>query len=342
MGRRNKHLLYVDGFAFAGKYKTGGPHGNGGPGSPLIALSSFHQLNPKAQAICVFVEKNASISVELKSNISSWLEQRPTDEIRVFNGRFDKEIEPVVSWLEGFHENDVPPSFFFLDPYGLKGLSMDLIMRIMRLPRAEAFINLMWTRSGLSMAKALRTDQALAQMFEGLYGSSEWAQLATLPEARFKSEMRDLFIRRCCHATGADVSFARSFAVHRADDDSLVYWLVFLTNSLKGLEEMKRAMWAQDPCGNYRFGDNTGEPALFGLDHTITPRLQTFLRERYGGHGAVDIRALGDSVIRDTPYLRTHIRKHALKPMEAQGELVVVRPAGKSRGYPEGTQLTFK
>src|SRR5262249_7340351 len=32
-------------------------------------------------------------------------------------------------------------------------------------------------------------------------------------------------------------------------------WLVFSTNSLKGLEQMKRAMWKADDTGSFRFSD---------------------------------------------------------------------------------------
>jgi hypothetical protein len=41
----------------------------------------------------------------------------------------------------------------------------------------------------------------------------------------------------------------------RSDNDAIIYWLFFSTNNLRGLEEMKRAMWEVDRSGSFEFSD---------------------------------------------------------------------------------------
>ena len=42
-----------------------------------------------------------------------------------------------------------------------------------------------------------------------------------------------------------------------------------------------------------------------------------------------------------TPYLRSHLKMKTLYPMQADGEISVTLPHGKTRGYPDGTEIRF-
>jgi hypothetical protein len=52
----------------------------------------------------------------------------------------------------------------------------------------------------------------------------------------------------------ANAKYVYDFAM-RGRDHRPIYWLFFCTNSIKGLEVMKKAMWTVDPTGRFEFSD---------------------------------------------------------------------------------------
>lgn len=70
--------------------------------------------------------------------------------------------------------------------------------------------------------------------------------------------------------------------------------------------------------------------------------LKSLVEARYKGQ-EVSIDALGDFVVAETPFLRTHFKTEILKPMEATGELVVTKAKpGRRRGtFPDHTIMRF-
>lgn len=340
LGRNSEKLMYVDGFSFTGRYTTGGPGGHGGPGSPLIALKVFKEVDPPAQGWLTFIERDEETAATLEANVAA-AERRERDRTKVLHGDFGDEVLKVLDWLE--RQPQPPPSFFFIDPYGVKGVSMGLIRRILAIPRAEVFINLMWVRTGLSLTKALGDDLALAAKFDELFGDASWRTLGAATEARFKNDLRALFMEKCRSEVGGNAKHVQSFAVHRGDTDALVYWLVFCTNSDKGLEEMKRAMWKVDETGAYKFGSSTasGAPMLFSAEVRASSMLPQLLMTEFGGRPPVPISEIEDFVTCRTPFLSTHLRKHGLDRLLADGHIEVSRPAGSRSGYPDGTTVAF-
>lgn len=138
--------------------------------------------------------------------------------------------------------------------------------------------------------------------------------------------------------------FARSFEMlnfgNRTD-----YFLFFASNNLRGLEKMKEAMWQVDKSGTYQFSDYTDAlraMKLFG-DEPDIDLLKKITLERFKGKD-VSIEELGDFVVSETPFLRTHIKTQILKPMETAGELSAISAkTGRRRGtFPPGTIMRFK
>jgi hypothetical protein len=122
------------------------------------------------------------------------------------------------------------------------------------------------------------------------------------------------------------------------------YFLFFATNSLDGLEAMKHAMWKVDPDGEFQFSDLTDTtkqlPLFGGPDYDL---LREIIVHRFE-HTQIEIRLLGDWVVAETPFLRTHIKKQLLAPMEKEGALSIVNPKASRRPYtyPDGTIIKFR
>jgi len=99
---------------------------------------------------------------------------------------------------------------------------------------------------------------------DGLFGTQEWRQVIEqlLPPGEREKRLHDLYQHQLRTAGGA--RFVRSFRM-RNRGNRTDYFLFFGTNSLKGLDKMKQAMWSADPSGACDFSDTTNpnQPLLF-------------------------------------------------------------------------------
>ena len=138
--------------------------------------------------------------------------------------------------------------------------------------------------------------------------------------------------------------FVRSFKMLNLGN-RIDYFLFFGGTNLRGLEKMKEAMWKVDASGTFQFSDYTDARRTLNLfaDEPDYDMLKKIILERYSGK-EVSIEELGDSVVSDTPFLRTHFKVQILKPMEAAGELSVVSAkSGRKNGtFPPGTLMRLK
>ena len=142
------------------------------------------------------------------------------------------------------------PALFFLDQFGYSQVPMPLLCEIMKHRECEAF----------SLLNCQRMNQFLADRtkWAGItdaYGDESWRPgLALSGDAR-----QDFLVDAYQHAItrNAGVKFVWSFAMFNSNAQ-LIHWLIFSTNHLRGLEEMKRAMWKADRAGEYRFSDRAG------------------------------------------------------------------------------------
>jgi hypothetical protein len=87
-------------------------------------------------------------------------------------------------------------------------------------------------------------------------------------------------------------------------DGRLIYWLVFCTNDLKGLEVMKKAMWKVDATGAFRFSDRVDpkQQLLFFSslsEEWLADELARSLRGR-----TMDEKQLEEYVLTNTPFHR--------------------------------------
>ena len=119
-------------------------------------------------------------------------------------------------------------------------------------------------------------------------------------------------------------------------DDRPLYWLLFCTNNLRGLEEMKRAMWSVDSTGSLRFSDRDDPDQLSLLDVSFDQAwLAEELASRLAGR-TMSVAAIKEFVLTDTP---SYLFKSAMKSLELGGDEKAVAtqaPPGRKPGtYPD-------
>ncbi|MHC5775828.1 three-Cys-motif partner protein TcmP [Nostoc sp.] len=137
---QSMYINYVDGFAGAGKYDEGIGIENfvdqskfwqrykteflDTDGSPLIALkcAKIFSFEERVTLRCFFTEEDKDLNQELKSNCSLIGEGLP---YKVYDPqRFDKTLTQIMNELEKY------PTLFFLDAFGVKGVTFEQIQHI--------------------------------------------------------------------------------------------------------------------------------------------------------------------------------------------------------------------
>ncbi len=203
---------------------------------------------------------------------------------------------------------------------------MKLISRILKFGQCEVFSYLDYK----DMNRWI-TDPNKASTFTRAYGGEEWRGAIDLAERDRRKFLLDKYKAALKDPLRGNAAYVTSFSMF--DKNSMpLYWLIFCTNSLRGLEEMKKAMWAVDNTGEFRFsdGDNPYQPTLFSQRYDDA-WLADELADRLAGR-TMSVYKVKEFVLTDTP---CYLFKTALKSLEVgkNGRAAVIeQPSGRKPG----------
>ncbi|MGA1813821.1 three-Cys-motif partner protein TcmP [Frondihabitans sp. 4ASC-45] len=332
LGKFNRRVVFMDGFAGPGRYL------NGEPGSPAIALGTFLDHNYAAnlsgtEYIFVFTENHAERFASLEQVVEAervarggWPEHV---KVIVENKNFTEVAEDILGSLG---HKDLAPTFAFLDPFGYKDVPMDVIRRLMSYSKSELFIYFDIN----SLNRFATAGQQVDVHFEALYGTTEFKNAPAAGDPGRQQFLHDLYERQLKNVCG--FKHVRSFEMLGANGKAINY-LFFCTNSSVGFDRMKGAMWKAAPSGDFRFRDSLGgQPVLFQPEPDTAP-LQSQLLETFAGK-TVDISTLADFVVTSTPYVSSHLKTRTLVPLQLAGKISSPNQR-RPKQFPPGTQVTF-
>ena len=331
LSHRNERVLYLDGFAGPGIYSEGEP------GSPIIALRTAIGFIPRitADLLFLFIESDRPRYDSLQREVAK-LTLPSNIHVQLVHGKCNETMNDVLDDVDQQGKHLIP-TFAFLDPFGFSHTPFSLIKRIARHPHCEVLITFMYEE----INRFLDADYTnKAAQYDALFGTTEWRTItqsaATSQERRNK--LHNLYQNRLKQVAG--VHYVRSFCMrnqHNATD----YFLFFGTNSLRGMEKMKQAMWKVDSSGTYEFSDFSNPYQPWLLSHLDESVLQHTLSDHFKGQ-TVSVEEVEEYVIAETPFYK--FKTEALKPMEASRRILVTSTDLKRRKgtFPEGkTQIRF-
>lgn len=313
-------LLFVDGFAGPGRYA------GGEDGSPVIAMELVlnHSHDFPIPISFLFIEERNERHAVLQNIVEEY--RKRTDQsgrigsVQVKKGDCERVLNDVLDSHEKSNRK-IGPAFFFLDQSGFSDVSMRLIRRVMSRPQWEVFSYLNWDHMNRFLA-----DEAKWPSLDRTFGGAEWRLALGL-----ESYERPAFIVKT-YKTALQKKSGSKYVWHFAmcdASDKLLYWLFFCTNNLRGLEEMKKAMYKADPGGGFRFSDkdNPSQFNLFGsYQHKMLAEdLAASLKGK-----VLTVFQVKEFVLTRTPAC---LYKKALKLLEDQGRLEVINPPpGRRKG----------
>lgn len=331
----SSRVLYIDGFAGPGVYKSGEE------GSPVIVLKSArdHIKRVNAELIFVFVEKDDERFDHLQNLLKQIKSTLPANfKIYTIKGAFDEEIGSRLDSLEKDHRQ-LAPCFAFIDPFGFSDTPFEIVRRLMSNPQCEVFITFMFEEINRFKSSP---NLKIGAHLDRLFGTTQWRDVLKIDDAEEQRRaIHDIYLAQL----RSTAKYVRSFKMVNRNNNT-DYFLFFASNNIKGLEKMKEAMWKADPQGEFSFSDYTeslGLMSLFGNEPDYELLKSQLLRKFVGLE--IPIEAVRDFVIGETAFLASHFKAQILKPMEEAGELSAQRKDGKSRRkgtFPDGTWLKFE
>jgi len=287
-------IVYIDGFAGPGIYS------DGEEGSPLIAIRTAyeHMLKGKFREIAfLFIEKRPDRADKLDEVLKEKFPDLPNDKIKYFieSEEFGESLKSKLDALEKEGQR-LAPTFAFIDPFGYTGFSMELLERIMSHKKCEVFITFM---SGF-MKRFL--DEGKEESLNALFNTNKWENIREKSGYRDEPllELYEKQLKECCN-----VKYVKNFKMINKFNQ-VIYHLIFCTNSLKGLEEMKKAMWNVDRTGEYKFSDRWDQTQTYIFDfqdeaHWI-PNAAEQVYDKFKGT-SVSVEDVSEYVIANTNYI---------------------------------------
>lgn len=332
MSKFNRRLVYVDGFAGPGIYK------GGEAGSPIVALKAFLEHGQrdliKAELVYTFIESDPRRAARLNEEIAKLGKLPEQVKLHVIEGSFQDKFGEVLDDIER-RGAQLAPTFAFVDPFGYTGAPMSLSGRFLQFNRCEVLIYVPMPYVNRFLRRAEQENA-----MNSLFGSDEWKRARTMsgePRIRF---LHDLFAQQLRSECG--LTYVRSFEIVSTKNPASGYTLFFGTKHLLGLERMKEAMWSIDPVKGQRYKDTTlaGVQPLFEPEVDTTP-LRNALMEHFGDK-PFTIEEACEFTVAETPYIRSHVKKRTLKPLEEAEKLEILSERNRKGTYPDGTRLRFK
>lgn len=324
--RGKQRLLYVDGFAGAGEYE------DSVPGSPLIpietAIGHSHQFSCPIEIR--LIEKRADRVNHLKNLIEAKKATLVGNANLVIpdpiEGDCEQEVRNLVTACVRSGQQ-LGPAFFFLDQFGYSSFSMDLVHTILRNEICEVFSYLNW-----NLLHPFMSDPTKQAGITKAFGGDEWRQVIGLSGQEKENRFRQIYLEALRHRGGATYTYP--FAM-RDSNHRVIYWLFFCTNNIRGLEEMKRAMWDVDRSGGFEFSDKfvSDRSSMFEYgDGDLAKDLVADLKGR-----TLSVKDVGEYALANTPAYKY---LEALGLMERERQLRPVSPpAGRRAGafgdYPD-------
>jgi three-Cys-motif partner protein len=316
--QRSDRIAYIDLFAGPGRYK------DGTMSTPLLILEGGIRDPIIAQRlVTLFNDGDSNSSRSLEAAIKSLpgidkLKYPP----RVMNQEIGTEI------VKRFEEMRLVPTLFFVDPWGYKGLSLQLVNAVVKDWACECvfFFNYNRINAGLG-------NNTVREHMNALFGQHA-DELRQELEGLDPSARELTIVERLSSALNPDRKRLVLPFRFRRDNRRTSHHLIFVTKNFRGYDIMKKIMAKESSKieqGVASFEYNPADeryPTLFELNRPLE-QLQAMILCEYRGR-TVSFVELYEKHSVGRPYVDSNY-KSVLKQMEKERKLTASKPGGEKR-----------
>lgn len=322
--RRRQQIAYVDLFAGPGRFK------NGEDSTPLRILKlSIDDPGLRKNLVSRFNDGDPDHVIELGSAITSLagiseLAHQP----EVTNYTIGTQVVDIL------HSSRSTPTLFFIDPFGYKGLSLDLVGQAIRNWGCDCifFFNYNRINPGLS-------NPAVAELMNNLFGVGRTDRLRELVRSLSAYDREVTILNALAEALReAGGRFVLPFQFQSPHSERTSHYIIFVSKEFIGYHIMKDVMAkiSVDDGDISNFGYvPVQSPHLqllfeFAKPHSI-PRLKSHLLQACAGKTLTVWDVYRETTV-DTPYTLRNVQD-ALRKLESEQRIGIEPPAEKRRKH---------
>jgi three-Cys-motif partner protein len=233
-------IMYVDLFAGPGHYE------DGTESTPLLVLKkAIANPNVASKLVTEFNDKNPKYIESLRIAVASLenidvLSNLPTISNLTVSGEISHR----------YAGRRLPPSLFFLDPWGYKGLSPDLIRGAIKDWASECLLFFNYDRINRDLENSLAKDN-----IDDLFGKLRADKLRERVKAEIPYKREEIIIQEFCEALREmGGQYVLPFCFLNRKKNKTSHYLIHITKHLLGYGIMKEIM------GDYSIKDSDGVP----------------------------------------------------------------------------------
>lgn len=318
--RRGNRIAYIDLFAGPGRYE------DGTLSTPLLVLErAIEDPDMREMLVTLFNDRDAENVGKLKAAIDALpgietLKHKP----QVSNDVVGEEIAKM------FAKINLVPTFFFVDPWGYKGLSLRLIDSVLQNWGCDCVFFFNYNRVNMGL-----NNEAVREHMDALFGKERADLLRTRLSGLNPDEREMLIVEELSQALKQmGAGFVLPFTFKGERSDRTKHHLVFATKHFKGYEIMKGVMAKESSehiqgVPSFEYSPATEKyPMQFELfqplDDLATMLLNDFAGQRLRMRDIYLQHSVGK------PYIDSNY-KRVLASLEAEGEIMADPPAEKRR-----------
>lgn len=312
----SQRIAYIDLFAGPGRYK------DGTKSTPLLVLEKAIQ-DPamREMLIAIFNDKNQDHSFSLQQAINTLPDvQSLKHPPKVHNYEVGTEIVALFSQMR------LIPTPFFVDPWGYKGLTLQLINSVLKNWGCDAIIFFNYNRINMGLS-----NPAVQEHMNALFTAARAARLRQCLDGLPSSERELAVVEEIANAlTGLGAKYVLPFCFKNEAGNRTSHHLIFVTKHFKGYEIMKAIMAGQSSNADQGVPSFTYNPAdarfpvLFELTRPLD-QLETMILKAFAGR-SLSLRALYEEHSVGKPYILRNYQD-TLRKLEDTGKIAIEPPA---------------
>ena len=232
--------------------------------------------------------------------------------------------------VKTFKERRLVPTLFFVDPFGYKGLSLQLINSVVKDWGCDCIFFFNYNRINMGLSNA-----AVQNHMNALFGKSRADQVREQLKPLASQERELTVVEAICEALkemGGE--YVLPFRFKHEIENRTSHHLIFVSKHIKGYEIMKDIMAKESTdqaqgVPSFEYNPATArQPLLFELTRPLD-ELESMLLDKFERR-TVTMKEIYDQHHVGKPYISRNY-KAALNNLEAQGKIVAEPPASKRR-----------
>jgi three-Cys-motif partner protein len=318
--RSSGQLAYIDLFSGPGRYE------DGSPSTPLWVLNySIKDPTLRTRLVAIFNDKNPAYAEQLRAAIAALPDiDKLTYQPRVFTREVGRE---VVALLGGGNR---VPALFFIDPFGYKGLSLDLLGTALKSWGCDCIFLFNYNRINPGI-----NNPFVVEHMNDLFGVARAERLREKVRGLTPEERQSTIIGELTDALKeVGGRFVLPFAFQSQYGERTSHYIIFVSKAFLGYHVMKEVMskLTTDTAEVKRFEYvpvKSTQMALFpdfGKNHSI-PLLKDVLMRSAAGR-TFRVGDIYEQFTVDTPYTLKNV-KDALTALEAEGRITIDPPVDR-------------